>query len=156
MKALVNTVCIVCLLGLLVYPRVKEYVPFLDTDSVEVVKPVNTYGFDTTIPSVVSDDVVARQLTGLFHGLADEVEHDGTRTEPEIKYVANIRDILAEAVNIKFDGKKLNQVSSGLGDTIGPVFEKEFPDGMQELDQAQRTKAVELFRAVAYGCSLVD
>jgi len=122
---------------------------------VEVVKPDNTFGFDTSIPGMLKDKATANKLAGLFSGLADEVEHDGTRSKPEVKYAANIRDIMREAVNIKFDGKKLNDVSSGLGDAIGPAFEKEFPDGTTELDQSSRKKAVELFRAAAYGCALV-
>ena len=51
---------------------------------------------------------------------------------------------------------KLNEVAKGLGDTIGPVFEKELPDGTVELDATLRKKVVELFRAVAYGCSLAS
>lgn len=161
MKNFVNLVCVVIITGAFFYDKVEPYLPEFDfgsnggTASVVVVKPLNLYGFDAGIPAVLKDKEAARSLTGLFTGMADEIEHDGLRTKPEIRYAAHVRDALREAVNLKFDGKKLNDVATGLGDKIGPEFEKALPDGSAELTVETRKQSVELFRAAAYGCSLV-
>ena len=128
--------------------------PSWGTPTAELVKPDNMYGFDTSIPAQLKDKVIAHKLVGLFSGLADTIEHDGTRSKPEILYVANMRDVIREAVNIEFDGQTLGK-ASGLGDVVGPVFEKELPDGTVELDKTRRAKSVDLCRAVAYACALV-
>lgn len=158
MKTFTNIVCVVLLLGLLAYPKVEQYIPAMPSwcsSTVEMAKPDSTYGFDTSIPKVVKDKAYAHKLAGLFSGIADTIDHDGTRTKPEIQYVANVKDILTEAVNIEFDGQKLNKLSPGLGDAIGPTFEKEFPDGTAPLDPTARKKAADMYRALAYACALI-
>lgn len=157
MKTVVNVICIVLLLGLFIYPKVSLpnfSWPWEQTTN-EIVKPDNLHGFDVSIPAVLTDKTQANELCGLFSGLADELERDGIKSKPEIKYASNVRDAFREAVNIEFDGKNLNTVTSGLGDKIGPEFEKVLPDGSAELTNESRKAVVELFHAAAYGCSLV-
>ena len=159
MKAVVNIIC-VFVLGWLLWPYIEDYI---QTDwsfsssvaSERLAKPENTYGLDSAIPGILKDKATAHKLTGLFTGLADTLAQDAERSKPETKYASNIRDILHEAVTIQFNGKKLNEAASGLGDVVGPVIEKEFPDGSVELDSNSRKKASDIFRAAAYGCALV-
>jgi hypothetical protein len=122
--------------------------------NIEVPKPANLYGFDVSLPKILPNRDLAYKLTGLFAGLADELERDGKRQKPLIVYVSHIRDTLKEAINIEFDSKKLNEIVPEFGSKIGPEFEKAFPDGSAPLDANLRAKGVELFRAVAYACSL--
>ena len=158
-KTVVNIVCVVLLAGVLLYPKYEQYTPdfkaWFGPVASESAAPSNTYGFNTSIPQVLKDKAVAHKLSGLFAGLADVIAHDASRTKPEVKYASNLRDVISEAVNLEFDSDKLGKVAPGLGGVIGPVFEKEFPDGTVELDATSRQKAVEIFRAASYGCSLV-
>lgn len=161
-RAIINVVCIIAL-GFILWPLLSDYAPSdwtfglggQNCPAVDVAKPTNTYGFDSSIPGALHDKATAQKLAGMFNGLADVFAHDASRSKPEIRYASNVRDTLHTAVTIEFDGQKLNDAASGLGDVVGPEFEKAFPDGSVELDSSARQKAADMFRAVAYGCTLV-
>lgn len=158
MKNFINIICVVAALGLYAGPRVDvpSVLEYFNFGKVELIaKPTNTYGFDKSLPAIIKDKTIAQKLTGMCAGLADRIEQDGARSEPRIKYVVNINDLRVEAINVAFDGKKINEVVPQFGSTIGPAFQAEFPDGTVELDATLRKKAVDLFRAISYGCSLV-
>ena len=153
----------VAVLGIIAVPRLEKagynYEYFMGSSTATVVvKPTNTYDFDKTIPPLFNKDNkgVAPSLTGLFAGIADRLASDGSRQDPRIKYVANINDLRLESISVAFNGKKINELVPRFGDVVGPVFAKEFPDGTAELDATLRAKAVELFRALSYGCSVVS
>lgn len=158
MKKMVNIVGITLALLLFAGPKVAPYLPDLLPDSVTpvapMVKPDNTYGLDTSLPSTIKDKELAAQLMGLCEGLSAVITEDGLKQKPQIQYAANIKDIMEDVAPLSFNGKQVKSVAPGFASTLGALLAKEFPDGTATLDANARKKAADIFYAAAYGCYL--
>ena len=168
MKTVINLICVL-LLGFLIYPEIQPYTnlpvmpdaasyftKIVPSSDITVVKPADTYGFDTSLPPLLVGKLdVAQSLTGMFSGMADCIEGDGTIPDPELKFCGQIKDKLKSAIKLNFtlQHKKLSDVVPGLGILVQPVSDKLLPDDNAVLTPELRAKAVSLFRALSYGTS---
>lgn len=127
-----------------------------DTKTDDTSKPGETFGLDTAIPKALSDKAAAHALAELAREYADQLEYDGKRDAPQVTTTADVgrkfkmlNEYAWKGVN-KVANREFKQLTSD-------VVKKELePEGKpQSLDEDLRKTAVEIFRAIEYGCRRV-
>ena len=119
-------------------------------------KPGETFGLDKSIPESLADREAALALAELAREYADQLEYDGKKDAPLVTTTAD--------VGRKF--KLLNEYAwKGVNKAATRDFKKvtadvvkrelEPDDKPQPLDEDRRKTAVEIFRAIEYGCRQV-
>ena len=120
--------------------------------TVPQVAPANTFGLESAVRGLFRGDVTKTQLiAGQCEGIAQMLENDGQLVQPKLRYCSAIAVLREETADLAFAGQAKGQVP-GFAEAVGPIFAREFPDGSRPLDAATRTKAIQMFRALAWAC----
>jgi hypothetical protein len=141
----ISALLVVVAVGLAVVPRLHLDQYWTHPDN----RPTELFGLDLVVPQTIKDKDTAQRMAGLCDGIADVLENDGKSGQPKVQYAITILDLRRHAAQLC--GTKLGP---DFGQAVEPIFDKEIPDGSAQLDPVLRAKAVALFRALAYSCSL--
>jgi hypothetical protein len=93
-------------------------------------------------------------MGGLCLGLADALEHDGSRSEPKIRSGAQLEELRVTARDLRMRGESIGERQPAARQAIGDYLDREVGKSGGPLDADGRQRWVKAFRGVAAACGV--
>jgi hypothetical protein len=90
----------------------------------------------------------------LCAGLADALEHDGSRSEPKIRSGAQLEELRVTARDGRMRGESIGERQPAARQAIGDYLDREAGKSGGPLDADGRQRWVKAFRGVAAACGV--
>jgi hypothetical protein len=90
----------------------------------------------------------------LCAGLADALEHDGSRSEPKIRSGAQLEELRVTARDGRMRGESIGERQPAARQAIGDYLDREAGKSGGPLDAGGRGRWVRAFRGVAAACGV--
>jgi hypothetical protein len=119
-----------------------------------------------TVPDAAPDSPIRLEWVGptaaadratmgwLCAGLADALEHDGSRSEPKIRSGAQLEELRVTARDGRMRGESIGERQPAARQAIGDYLDREAGKSGGPLDADGRQRWVAAFRGVAAACGV--